>query len=472
MLEVVSIVERNAGQSLMRAAHRSAVKNTYEEKKRRLVREFSADSDSGVPVGLGKASSNLFRDRKKGVRRRALPVADFKGVLAVDSGAGWVDVEGMTSYAQLVDETLRHGVMPRVVPELKSITVGGAVSGVGIESSSFKYGLVHQTVQEMEILVGDGRVLLCRPDNEYADLFYGFANSYGTLGYALRLKVATVACKPYVALEHIRHTHAELFFRELEARCGEDADFIDGVVFAPDELYLTIGRFVDRVPFTSDYTFEHIYYRSIRSKGRDYLTTYDYIWRWDTDWFWCSKNLFAQHPLVRRIFGRSRLNSVTYTKIMRWNSRWQVTRRLQKLFGIHSESVIQDVDIPLGNAAEFLRFFSREIGILPIWICPIRACHEAASFDLYPMDASEIYINFGFWDLVRSRTPLSEGLYNRKVETKVKELGGIKSLYSASYYDPVEFWQIYNGAAYERLKAKYDPLGGFGNLYSKCVLGE
>lgn len=441
----------------------------FEEKKRRLVRDLAAVP--GARLGLDKATSNLFRDRKC-ADKRPLRVADFNAVLAVDTGAGWVDVEGMTSYAQLVNVTLKHCLMPCVVPELKSITIGGAVSGVGIESSSFKYGLVHETVQEMEILVGDGRVLLCRPDNDYADLFFGFANSYGTLGYALRLKVATVNCQPYVALEHIRYPNAETYFQELKAWCETDADFIDGVVFSPNELYLTIGRFVDQVPYTSDYTFEAIYYQSIRDKQRDYLSTYDYLWRWDTDWFWCSKNLLAQHPIVRRVFGRSRLNSVTYTKIMRWNSRWQLTKRINRLFGIDSESVIQDVDIPVDNAAEFLSFFSREIGILPIWICPTRAHRSDHRFGLYPMDQNKIYVNFGFWDVVRHRKPLSEGYYNRKVEDKVNELGGIKSLYSQSFYEPKAFWKIYDGATYERLKAKYDPQRVFGDLYRKCVLRE
>lgn len=441
----------------------------YEEKKRRLVSELRA---ARAPVGLDKTTSNLFRDRTA-VRKRPLRVGDFNEVLGVDAAAGWVEVEGMTSYAQLVDVTLLHGVMPCVVPELKSITVGGAVSGVGIESSSFKYGLVHETVQEMEILVGDGRVLLCRPDNDYADLFFGFANSYGTLGYALKLKISTTACKPYVALEHVHYRDAKTYFQALKAYCETaGADFLDGVVFSPDELYLTVGRFVDKVPFTSDYTFEEIYYRSIRNKQRDYLTTHDYIWRWDTDWFWCSKNLFAQHPLVRRILGRPRLNSVTYTKIMRWNSRWQLTKRLNQLRGVHAESVIQDVDIPLENAAEFLDFFAREIGISPVWICPIQAHRNDRQFDLYPMDADKVYVNFGFWDAVLSRKALPAGYHNRKVEGKVKELGGIKSLYSESFYKPEEFWQIYDGPAYERLKAKYDPQGSLGDLYRKCVIGE
>jgi hypothetical protein len=152
----------------------------------------------------------------------------------------------------------------------------------------------------------------------------------------------------------------------LQALCDSGADFVDGVVFGPEDFYLTTGTFVDDAPLVSDYTFEHIYYRSIRDRDTDYLTTHDFLWRWDTDWFWCSKNFGVQHPLVRRLAGKARLNSSTYTRVMRWNSRWKFTQRLGALFGVHRESVIQDVDIPIERAAEFLDFFQREIGILPL----------------------------------------------------------------------------------------------------------
>ena len=92
----------------------------------------------------------------------------------------------MTTYEDLVDATLPHGLMPLVVPQLKTITLGGAVTGLGIESSSFRNGLPHESVLEMEILTGDGEVVAATPDGEHADLFHGFPNSYGTLGYALR----------------------------------------------------------------------------------------------------------------------------------------------------------------------------------------------------------------------------------------------------------------------------------------------
>jgi len=231
-----------------------------------------------------------------------------------------------------------------------------------------------------------------------------------------------------------------------------------------------VGTLYDSAPGTSDYSFEHIYYRSIREKETDHLATRDFIWRWDTDWFWCSKNLFVQNPLVRRLVGRERLNSTTYAKVMRWNSKWGFTRAFSRLTGNYPESVIQDVDIPIARAPEFLAFFLNEVGILPVWICPIGAYDSQARFPLYPVDPNTLYVNFGFWDVVKDRVRRESGWYNRKIERKVTELGGVKSLYSDSYYPEEEFWRLYNRPAYDALKRRYDPQGRFKDLYQKCVL--
>jgi FAD/FMN-containing dehydrogenase len=443
------------------------VKN-HEKKLARLLAELAAGGAAGI--GLAKRTSNLFRDREAKARPR-VDLSGFNEVVRVDTAGGKVEAEGMTTYAALVDATLAYGVMPCVVPQLKSITVGGAAAGVGIEASSFRYGLVHDTLLELEVLLADGSVAICTPDNEHRDLFYGFPNSYGTLGYALKVTARTVPVKPYVKLEHVRHTDPARYFGDLEARCrAKDADFIDGTVFSAGEMVITLGRFADGPASTSDYTFEHIYYRSIREKKTDALTTHDFIWRWDTDWFWCSKNLFVQNPVVRRLVGRERLNSTTYAKVMRWNSKWGFTRAFSRLRGKTPESVIQDVDIPIARAPEFLAFFLKEVGVLPVWICPIGGYHAQARFPLYPVDPGILYVNFGFWDVVEDPVKREPGHYNRKIERKVAELGGVKSLYSDSYYPEDEFWRLYDKPAYDALKARYDPKARFKNLYEKCVL--
>jgi FAD/FMN-containing dehydrogenase len=438
----------------------------YAARKAKLAEQLQAGTGD---LALRKDTSNLFRDRAQAAAQH-LDVRDFNHVLEVNAQEDWVDAEGMTSYEELVEATLRHGSVPAVVPQLKTITLGGAVAGVGIEATSFRHGLVHDTVLEMEVLAGDGRIYLCSATNEHRDLFFGFPNSYGTLGYALRVRAKTLPVKKFVRIDHTVFSEPKAYFAGLERACASPVDFVDGVVFGATEMYLTTGSFTDEAPFTSDYTYQHIYYRSIRNKATDYLAARDFLWRWDTDWFWCSGNLGAQNPLVRRLLGRSRLNSRTYTKVMRWNSRWKLTHRFDELLGLHRESVIQDVDIPLERAPEFLEFFRREIGILPVWICPIRADNTQARFDLYPLVAGRTYVNFGFWDVVKSRVAHPGGHFNRLIERRVAELGGIKSLYSESYYSREEFWGIYGDAAYRHLKRKYDPQGRLRDLYDKCVL--
>jgi FAD/FMN-containing dehydrogenase len=442
---------------------------SFAGRKAQLTAAFEAGGNA--PFALDKDTSNLFRDRQALTRRR-LDVRAFCHVLEVDARSGWVDVEGMTPYDILTEATLQHGVMPAVVPQLKSITIGGAAAGVGIEASSFRFGLVHDTLLEIEVLTGTGDVVIAKPDNEHSDLFFGFPNSYGTLGYALRLKARTAPVKRYVHLSHRPHSDPATYFREITALMKTDIDFLDGTVFSPGEMVITVGRFVDEAPWVSDYSFEHIYYRSIRERRDDYLSTSDFIWRWDTDWFWCSKNLGAQSLLVRRLLGRKRLNSRFYTKVMRWNSRVGLTRFLDRMSGLHRESVIQDVDIPIERAPEFLEFFHREIGLLPVWVCPIHARQPTGHFGLYPVEPGRVLINFGFWDVVRRRESFSAGHHNRLIERKVQELGGIKSLYSDSYFPEDEFWRNYGGDAYRRLKARYDPQGVLGDLYKKAVLRE
>lgn len=442
--------------------------SAYKEKTRQLG--DSLRGSPGLRPRLAKDTSNLFRERQQ-VPVRGLDVRDFNQVLAVDSAAGLVEVEGMTPYVDLVAHCLKHQLMPAVVPQLKTITVGGAVAGCGIESSSFRYGLVHETVQEMEILLGDGSTVVCTADNEHRDLFFGFPNSYGTLGYALRLVLRAVPVKSHVKLSYKRFNEPGAYFSALAGECSrDDVDFVDGVIFGPDEMVISLGQFIDHAPYVSDYTYKNIYYQSLRDRAGDYLTTEDYIWRWDTDWFWCSKNLYAQNPLIRRLYGRKRLNSATYTRIMRWNARWKLTRHLDRLRGIHSESVIQDVDIPIENAEAFLAFYQDVIRFMPVWNCPTRAYSKSAVFSLYPMDPKTLYLNFGFWDVIRGKKKLPPGFYNRQVEAKVLELGGIKSLYSDSYFETGQFWNIYNKPVYDNLKQRYDPGGAFADLYEKCVL--
>ena len=451
------------------AAPAQSTYRDYEEAVGRLRAQL-ARSAPDASVRLGKKTSNLFRTRESGNVAR-LDVADFSGVLSVDVPGRTADVLGMTTYEDLVEATLRHGLMPLVVPQLRTITLGGAVTGLGIESSSFRNGLPHESVLEMDVLTGDGDVVLARPDNEHAGLFFGFPNSYGTLGYALRLKIELEPVRPYVRLTHRRFGSAADCMAALRQVCADrSADFVDGVAFAADELYLTLGHFVEDAPWCSDYTGERIYYRSLQERGEDYLTVHDYLWRWDTDWFWCSGAFGVQRPLVRRLWPDRWLRSDVYWKLVALENRYGVKRRYDRLRGRpEREAVVQDVEIPLDRSAQFLDSFRAQVGMSPVWMCPLQQRDRSVRWDLYAMDPDTVYVNFGFWGTVPLEDGQDDATHNRRVEQLVDELGGRKSLYSTAFYDEGRFWELYGGAAYRALKQRYDGRGRLLDLYAKCV---
>ena len=439
-----------------------------------LRRELAALGGQAT-VRLAKRTSNLFRSRAK-TKNRGLDVSGFTHVLRVDPEGLTADVEGMVTYEQLVDATLPHGVMPLVVPQLKTITLGGAVTGLGIESSSFRNGMPHESVLELEIMTGDGRIVVARPDNEHAELFHGFPNSYGTLGYALRLRIRLEPVKPYVRVRHVRHRDRQEYFTALGEVCetrtydGEPVDFVDGTVFGPDEMYLTLGTFADTAPSTSDYTWLDIYYRSIQQRETDHLTVRDYLWRWDTDWFWCSRAFGVQHRLPRLLLGRRFLRSSVYWKAVALDRRLKIAERLLRLRRLPpEETIVQDIEVPLARAAEFLEFFEREIPISPVWVCPLRQRPGGVRWPLYELDPEKLYVNFGFWSSVPLAPGERDGVHNRLIEAEVTRLGGHKSLYSDSFYPEDEFWRLYNGDAYRKLKQAYDPDARLLGLYEKCV---
>jgi FAD/FMN-containing dehydrogenase len=469
------------------AAERDAVDTAeaYEAKRDALVRqlaEINAVRDGtgngvGDGVRLEKTHSNLFRTRQPtGVRK--LDVRSLDQVISVDRAGGTAVVEGMTTYEDLADETLRFGLLPTVVPELATITIGGAVSGGGIEASSFRYGLVHETIVQMEVLLSDGRVVTARPHDEFADLFFGLPNSFGTLGYILKLTVKLMEAKPYVHLRHRRFARPTRYFEAISGVVetgqfeNEAVDFMDGMAES-GQLYLTVGRFVDVAPYTSDYSFRRIYYRSIQTRNEDYLSARDFIWRWDPDWFWCSKRFGLQNPVLRLLVGKWLLGSKAYWRLAKIERRLKLAQKVEPLRnrGAVTETVIQDAQIPIDRAEEFLAFFTREIGINPVWICPTRAVDPHSRYPLYPLDPSATYVNFGFWDSVPTTPSRDPNHFNRLLEREVTRLGGRKGLYSHSFYSRDEFWELYDRTAYEALKEKYDPEGRFKDLYAKCVQG-
>ena len=226
------------------------------------IRAAYAAIPPGSPVRLAKRTSNLFRfrDPAAGPAGRGLDVSAFRQVLQVDPAARTAVVGGMTTYEDLVDATLRHGLMPLVVPQLKTITLGGAVTGLGIESTSLRNGLPHESVLAMDILTGDGRVVTAtpgqrarRPVPRLPELLRharlrAVAHHRAGAGRAVRAPAALPVPRPGGGMDAIAQIAVEGSYQ------GHRADFVDGTMFSLDEMYLTLGAFSDVAPWQSDYT--------------------------------------------------------------------------------------------------------------------------------------------------------------------------------------------------------------------------
>jgi FAD/FMN-containing dehydrogenase len=438
---------------------------TLQERYRRLP--------TTAPVQLRKPTSNLFRPRRAPRRGSGLDTSEFQQVFRIDPRTRTAEVGGMTTYEDLVDATLEHGLLPPVVLDLRTITLGGAVAGIGAESSSFRAGMPHDPVTAMDILTGDGNVVSATRDNEHADLFHGLPHSYGSLGYALRLTIDLDEAKPYVRLRHVRTGSLTEWLAALRHIAdhiefdGTRVDFVDGAYFAADAVHLVLGTFTDDAPYVSDYTRQRVYHHSIRQRSEDYLTTRDYLWRWDTDLYWTSRLFGLENPVVRALWPRRLRNSRFLRRVHMLDRRLDLTSRAKALVGRPCEWVVQDADLPAESVPEFMRFFDREIGIKPVWLCPMLA---RTPVSLYPMETDKMYVSVGFWWPVPRPKDQAPDHYNKIIEREITALGGLKPLYSTTHYGEEEFWQQYGGGgAYQKLKDTYDPDHRLASLYDKCV---
>jgi len=439
---------------------------------------------AGAPVRLAKHTTNLFRPRAA-TTAPGLDVSGLTGVIEVDPATRTAQVQGMCTYEELVDATLPHGLIPLVVPQLRTITLGGAVTGLGIEATSFRSGLPHESVLEMDIFTGAGKVVTTRPGEP---LFDTFPNSYGSLGYATRLVIELEAVPEFVRLRHVRFDDAGLLAKTIaeitttREYAGTRVDGLDGVAFAPGEYYLTLATWaaaeeldgLDRRNLApSDYhSGQAIYYRSIQERETDLLTMYDYLWRWDTDWFWCSGAFGVQNPRVRRFWPERWRRSDVYMRLIALDRRFDIADRLDRRAGRPlRERVIQDIEVPVGNLPAFLEWFDAEVGMRPVWLCPLVSSGSSTGerWPTYPLEPQETYVNVGFWGTVHVGPEAVDAPRNRAIETKVHELGGHKSLYSEAFYDEETFETLYDGANLAAVKQQYDPDDRLTSLYDKAV---
>jgi FAD/FMN-containing dehydrogenase len=413
--------------------------------------------DNGRPLSLRKRGVSHQVPKANDLRHKddKIDISDLNEILEIDPERRICVAESGVTFVDLVDATLAHGLVPIVVPELKTITIGGAVAGCSIESMSFVHGGFHDTCVEYEVIAATGDVLHCTPDNEHKLVFQMVHGAFGTLGILAKLVFRLVPAKRYVHLVHEKHATVEDYVAAIQRHtAARDVDFLDGIIHSPTQYVLCTGRFVDSAPYTSRYDWLAVYYQSTAKRSEDYLTTPDYFFRYDRG--------------VTNVRPKSFVGRLLFGKLLASTQWLWLGNKLHWLLRKDKPTVTLDVFVPVSKVPEFLAWHERELGHYPLWCVPYRRVHDYE------------WLADSYWGNLRDGMFLDLAIYgmrqkgprnvHRMVEEKLRELGGIKTLIAHNYYGEDEFWSIWNKRNYDTVKAVVDPKNLFRDLYTKtCV---
>lgn len=442
--------------------------SSFETKKANLLNKLQSSSYETLSLKK-KTASNLFRYiHPHKTKKRAFAIKNFDNIISIDTENGILDVEGLTPYEKIVRFTLQHGFLPTVAPELKHITIGGAIVGIGIESTSYQYGFVHDGLLEAEVLLPNGQIVLCTPTNAHSDLFFALPNSYGTLGYILRAKIKLYKAMPFVHIQSQFFSDMTEFMHAMRNATEQSGlHFNEGLIFSPHEFYLLLGHFVDHVNNADDIYRKNIFYKLIQNQKDIYLKTEDYIFRYDPDWFWNIPET-PFYNIFRQIAPKSWRNSGFYKKYIDHKKKWLSWFGIKNSITQEEETLIQDWEVPWDKGVELLQFALQNVDLngKPWAAVPIKPQNAVS---LYPLKSNTLYFNLGCY-CSSKRIPNRDPFYNTKImDAQCFSLGGLKMLYSSTILSSDQFAALYNGHLYHQLKQKYDPQQLSSTLYDKVA---
>ncbi|TKA72283.1 hypothetical protein B0A55_06181 [Friedmanniomyces simplex] len=437
-----------------------------------------------TPFRLYHGSTNSTKSRKVDPKRM-VDTSALNHVLNINPESKTCLVEPNVPMDQLVDATLPYGLIPPVVMEFPGITVGGGFAGTAGESSGFRYGFFDETVNWIEIVLANGETVTASP-RERADLFHGASGTFGTLGVTTLLELRLIPSKRYVELTYhpVSSPQEALHTMHLATQIPS-TDYIDGILFSPNRGTIITGRLTDDLaPGTHIQPFHRaqdpwFYLHADRTTTtteqqqqpvKQATPLRDYLFRYDRGAFWTGRYAFSYFLVPFNRLTRYLLDGFMRTRVM-----YQALHAS----GHAGRYLIQDLLLPWERAGEFVEFVGGELGgVWPVWVCPFVVRGELALRPRLRLDGGSeggkkgeveeeeegggkegedgkrMFVNIGVWG-PGSTDPGRFVAQNRRLEQKVRELGGIKWLYAQAYYTEDEFREIYDQEWYEGLRTKY-----------------
>jgi FAD/FMN-containing dehydrogenase len=382
---------------------------------------------------------------------KMVDVSGLNRVLRVDPEKRTALVEPNVPMDRLVEATLPHGLVPPVVMEFPGITVAGGLQGGAGESSSFKWGTFNRTLNWYDMMLADGEVVRASR-RKHADLFWGSAGSYGSLGVVTLAEVKLIPARRFVELTYTPVGSFAEAVETIKQLTKQQPDFVDGILFSATSGVIMSGKLADGSSAPT-HTFSrardewfYLHAQKIARRAAPHteaIPLQEYLFRYDRGAFWTGKDGFARLKMPFNRVTRWLLDPLLHTRKM---------YDALQASGVSQEFIIQDLAMPAEQTVPFLQFVDKTFGIYPLWLCPLLP--DADSPLLSSALRTDMIINVGVWGHI-SRSYDEVVHANKKLEAKVRQLGGKKWLYAYAYYSEKQFWELYDKPAYDALRKKY-----------------
>jgi len=427
-------------------------------------------------------SLRTYKSKAKGIH------INLFDILGLEQKNTVVHVEPMVNMGQLSHYLVAYGLTIPVLPEMDDLTVGGLFMGVGIETSSHKYGLFNDSVVEAEVVLADGNVVFCSK-TQNRELFDALPWSYGTLGFLVSAKIKVIASKPFVRLEYLPFHSQKAGVEKFTELSGMEnpPDFVESLQFSRNTMVVMAGTMVDEAEARSGSVnaisrwYKPWFYKYVAGfletgdvTQVDYIPLRDYFHRHTKSIFWELEQIipWGNNPVFRFLLGWAVPPKVSFLKLTQ-------TEAIRKLY--ETQHVIQDMLVPITKMDEALDKFHDSYELFPLWLCPYRAysykdsqtlhrCFLKEPLQIQPGKQFEMYVDLGAYGIPKAVLEKKEFdivKISREVEHYIGSIHGFQMLYADSYMTKAEFRAMFNHSHYDEMKSKYDPDGCLPQVYEK-----
>ncbi|KAL2089571.1 hypothetical protein ACEWY4_014259 [Coilia grayii] len=389
-------------------------------------------------------------------------------ILEVDTKRQVVRVEPLANMGQVTALLNSIGWTLPVLPELDDLTVGGLVMGTGIESSSHIYGLFQHICVAFELVLADGSLVRCT-EKENADLFYAVPWSCGTLGFLVAAEIRIIPAMKWVKLryEPVRGLSA-ICQKFASESANKENKFVEGLQYSLDEAVIMTGTMTNEAEpdkinriglYYKAWFFKHV--ESFLKADRtavEYIPLRHYYHRHTRSIFWELQDIipFGNNPFFRVAFGWMVPPKISLLKL----TQGETIRRLYE-----QHHVVQDMLVPIKHMQAAISRFHHDIQVYPLWLCPFLLPSQPGM--VHPKgDEDELYVDIGAYGEPKTKHFQARAT-TRQLEKFVRDVHGFQMLYADVYMERQEFWEMFDGTLYHKLREELDCKGAFPEVYDK-----